>query len=280
VGPVLAGPGMPPPGLLLGPRRAALLLALVVAAPCARPSPPSPPPSEPSPPRTGRSPPPQRGSVGDGLLQACALGREPIVDAVIRRERADPAYADERGYTCVHIAAQYGHTDVLRLLLEGHGLRERGLAEAPTKDGANTPLHLAAANDQPPAMRVLLMAGANRQAINADGDTPANAAIKTLGTVRAQPVVATLLHYTSAELAKMDADAKERWLASNGGDLGPHVVEAPGGAPRRLVHKEDPKAAPTVVNGDVVDVRHRGRRGKPPAPSMPPRRPTRYKGEL
>ena len=118
---------MPPPGLL-GPRRAALLLALVVAAPCARPSPPSPLPSEPSPPRTGRSPPPQRGSVGDGLLQACALGREPIVDAVIRRERADPAYADERGYTCVHIAAQYGHTDVLRLLLEGHGLRERGLA--------------------------------------------------------------------------------------------------------------------------------------------------------
>ena len=213
-------------------------------------------------------------------MQACALGRAPIVDAVIRRERANPAFADERGYTCLHIAGQYGHTDVLRLVLDNHGLRERGLLNAPTKDGANTPLHLAAANNQPPAMRVLLLAGADRQAVNADGDTAAAAAVKVLGTTGAQQVLATLLHYASAELTKMDADAKERWEAENGADLGPRVVDAPGPGPRHLVHQEDPATSPKIVDGDEVVVRHRGRRGKPPAPTMPPRRPMRHKGEF
>eukprot|EP01043_Picozoa_sp_COSAG02_P007702 COSAG02_NODE_235_length_27784_cov_9.895828_5_plen_266_part_00 len=259
------------------PQRGALLV-LVLAAACAG-SPPSPSPA-PSP-RTPRRP-AQASSqaVGIGLLQACALGRVPIVDAVVRRERANPAFADERGYTCVHIAAQYGHTDVLRLVLETHGLRERGLLNALTKDGANTPLHLAAANDQPAAMRVLLLAGAERQAINADGDTPANAAVKALGTTRAQPVLATLLHYASTELGKMDADAKARWAAQNGGDVGPQVVDAAGPGPRQLIHKEDPTTAPKIVGGDEVIVRHRGRRGKPTAPTGPPRRPTRHKGDL
>lgn len=246
-------------------QRAALLVLLHVALCATSPASPSP-----SPPRQ---------PAGPGLLQACALGRAPIVDAVIRRERANPAFADERGYTCVHIAAQYGHTDVLRLMLETHGLRERGLHTTPTKDGANTPLHLAAANDQPPAVRVLLLAGAERQPVNADGDTPASAAVKTLGPSRAQAVLKALLHYASAELAKMDRDAKERWATSE--DVGPQVVEVqgPGGA-RQLLHKEDPTTAPQIVGGDEVDVRHRGRRGKPPAPAGAPQRPNRYKGEL
>jgi hypothetical protein len=254
------------------PQRGALLV-LVLAALCAG-SPPSPSPTPRSPVR------PPRQEVGTGLLQACALGRGPIVDAVIQRERANPAFADERGYTCVHIAAQYGHTDVLRLVLETHGLRERGLLNALTKDGGNTPLHLAAANNQPAAMRLLLLAGAERQAVNADGDTPANAAVKVLGATRAEPVLATLLHYASTELGRMDAEAKARWAAQNGGDVGPQVVEAGGSGPRRLVHKEDPSAAPKIVDGDEVIVRHRGRRGKPTTPTGPPRRPTRYKGDL
>lgn len=250
------------------------LLVPVLAALCAG----SPTSTSPRTPRTPAQPSSQE--VGAGLLQACALGRVPIVDAVIRRERANPAFADERGYTCVHIAAQYGHTDVLRLVLETHGLRERGLLNAPTKDGGNTPLHLAAANDQPAAMRVLLLAGAERQAVNVDGDTPANAATKALGTTRAQPVLATLLHYASTELGKMDADAKARWAAQHGGDVGPQVVDAGGSGARHLVHKEDPTTAPKIVGGDEVIVRHRGRRGKATAPTGPPRRPARYKGDL
>ena len=228
----------------------------------------------------GSPTPPGRGPVGPGLLHACALGRVSIVEAVIRHERADPAFADERGYNCVHIAAQYGHTDVLRLVLETHGLREKGLLDQPTKDGANTPLHLAAANNQPPAMRLLLLTGAKRQAVNADGDTPANAAIKTLGTTGAQQVLATLLHFASTELGKMDTDAKERWAAQNGGDAGPQVVAASGPGPRRLVHKEDPGNAPKVVDGDEVLVRHRGRRGKPTGPTGPPPKPARFKRDL
>lgn len=219
--------------------------------------------------------------VGAGLLQACALGRSEIVEAVVKRERANSRFADERGYTCLHIAAQYGHTDVLRLMLGRHGLEEKGLVSAATTAaaGANTPLHLAAGNDQPAAMRVLLLAGADRRALNADGDRPADSAIKSLGTVKAQQVMVTLLHYTAAELEKMDVGAKERWQKANGGDPGPRVEAAVGPGPKRLVHREEPTAGPHKVSGDTVDVRHRGRRGKPPPPAMPPRRPPRN-GEL
>ena len=228
----------------------------------------------------GSPTPPNRGPVGPGLLHACALGRVSIVEAVIRHERANPAFADERGYNCIHIAAQYGHTDVLRLVLETHGLREKGLLDQATKDGANTPLHLAAANNQPAAMRLLLMAGAKRQAVNADGDTPANAAVKTLGTTGAQQVLETLLYFANTELVKIDAEAKDRWVAQNGGDAGPQVLPAPGPGPPRLVHKESPSNGPKLVDGDEVLVRHRGRRGKPTGPTGPPPRPARFKRDL
>ena len=244
-------------------------------------------PAEPTPspaPGPTRSPPPptpvpHATTVGEGLLQACALGRQSIVDAVITRERADPLYADARGYSCLHIAAQYGHTDVLRSVLRhgGERMRERRSVDRATEHG-NTPLHLAAGNNQPAAMRVLLLAGANRTALNHEGERPVDVAIKVIGAAKAEQILRLVLQQSTAELEAMDAEAKERWLAQHQGEREPHIAASPGEGPKRLMHVEEPKPRPQK-GVDEVDVRRRGKGGKPPPPPRP-RRPFGDKREL
>ncbi|KXZ42210.1 hypothetical protein GPECTOR_181g256 [Gonium pectorale] len=88
----------------------------------------------------------------------------------------------QRGNTPLHYAAENGHTEAVRALL-GAGA---------DKDAINkyvaTPLYVAAENGHVEAVQVLLQAGANKEAANKDGWTPLLIAAQ-LGHVQAVQVL-------------------------------------------------------------------------------------------
>lgn len=70
---------------------------------------------------------------------------------------------DQNGYTPVHAAAEYGHLDLVRLLIE-----KGGNINIQDNDG-DTPLH---ACEQPGVAEFLVKLGANLNAANKEGQTP------------------------------------------------------------------------------------------------------------
>lgn len=91
-------------------------------------------------------------------------------EADIEAKSADGAarprpVGDER-YNALHVAARYGHADIIELLLEaGAG------ADSPDKWG-QTPLHYASANGHEKAVRLLLDKGAYAHLADDDENTP------------------------------------------------------------------------------------------------------------
>ena len=71
----------------------------------------------------------------------------------------------------IHEAVLGGHADVVREFAK-HGAD----VNAPTRDGAQTPLHIAAVMGRTRAAEVLVSLGANRQSRDANGLTPLLAA--------------------------------------------------------------------------------------------------------
>ncbi|KAG6541308.1 hypothetical protein Mapa_017361 [Marchantia paleacea] len=55
------------------------------------------------------------------LMVAAAEGSVKAVETLLRREiMADPKATDDEGFNCLHLAAQHGHADVARLILQAH----------------------------------------------------------------------------------------------------------------------------------------------------------------
>ena len=79
---------------------------------------------------------------------------------------ADPNAKEDDGWTPLHIVAEIGHVEIVKILLE------RG-ADPNTKDIAgHTPLHIAASNGHVGVVMVLLERGADPNAKSNDGWTP------------------------------------------------------------------------------------------------------------
>ena len=77
---------------------------------------------------------------------------------------ADPNFAQGDGMTALHWAADHGDTVMTSLLLKA-GAK----VSATTRLGANTPLHVAARNGRAGAVRALLSAGSNANALTSGG---------------------------------------------------------------------------------------------------------------
>lgn len=107
-------------------------------------------------------------------FEAAALGDADRVDALLR---AEPEIRDSRspdGWTPLHLAAHFGHEDVVRLLLERGAavdVRSRNVM-------ANTPLH-AAAGRHPRICQILVEAGADVNSRQEGGWTPLHAAARS-----------------------------------------------------------------------------------------------------
>ena len=119
-------------------------------------------------------------------LTGAALPPDPLIDAVkagdvaavraLLRGSANPNVAQGDGLSALHIAAQEGNLDIVKLLLDA-----KADVAAKTTIGDYTPLHLAAGNGSVAVVSALLDAGADPKAVTSStGVTPLHLAAKAL----------------------------------------------------------------------------------------------------
>lgn len=129
------------------------------------------------------------------LIVAAAAGGTEFVEALLRHD-ADPSQTDNCGITPLHHAALVGNPAIVRLLLN------KGVAVDPRDLVAGwTPLHLACREGRRYIVRLLLAHGADAQALDRNGETPADFA-KGRGDER----VLTILRAPPKEF-QLDANA-------------------------------------------------------------------------
>ena len=110
------------------------------------------------------------------LLDAARSGDAAAVRSLLR-EGADPNAARGDGMSALHLAAEGGSLEVVRVLIDA-GAR----VEATTSIGGYTPLHVASANAHAPVVEALLDAGADPEVVTTNtGVTPLHLAAKALG---------------------------------------------------------------------------------------------------
>ena len=104
--------------------------------------------------------------LGEALMDAV---REEDADAVQRLctdEGADPAFADEFGFSCLHLAAKRGYLEVVRALVQqGADINQEG-------EGATVPLHMAAQFGHEALVQAMLELGADVDHKDSSGSTP------------------------------------------------------------------------------------------------------------
>ena len=177
------------------------------------------------------------------LVPLSAAVDAPVADAAMRQDAgavrtlvagdADPDAAHGDGMTGLHWAAHNGDVDILRVLLAAGAD-----VEARTRLGDHTPLHVASRSAQAAAVRELLEAGAEANAIATTGATPLHFAAAS-GSAGA---VAALLDHGA------DADAREPVWGQT--PLMFAAAEARAGAIKVLLER----GADPELTGGVVDV--------------------------
>lgn len=81
------------------------------------------------------------------------------------QKAADPCYADDFGFSCLHLAAKRGYKDVVEALIEmGADINQEG-------EGGTIPLHMAAQAGQYETVVYMVGAGADVDMRDADGST-------------------------------------------------------------------------------------------------------------
>jgi len=134
-------------------------------------------------------------SLGNDLLEAARTGDAAAVRALLQTG-AEVNAARGDGITALHLAAEHGHAEVVRTLLDAGAALERG-----TRIGHYTPLHLAARGGHGEVVALLLDAGADPLA--ATTNSHATALHLAAAAVGGQRAVAALLDHGA------DPDARE-----------------------------------------------------------------------
>lgn len=112
----------------------------------------------------------------DKLIEACIRGNFDDVQQLLETKKLDPAKKDSKGWSPLHYASQYGHEEIVSLLLE-----KDYNPEIRTHGDRSTSLHLACANGHAIVARHLLEqhVGAKPPPKNRDGESPLHLACKT-----------------------------------------------------------------------------------------------------
>ena len=105
------------------------------------------------------------------ILEAVKGGHHDIVDHLVVLDSKSIFVQDIMGRHCLHMAAQSGHSDLIKHLVERY--------EMPPNDSSSptTPLHWAAKEGQAGAVATLLSLGANASACDASNRHPITLAI-------------------------------------------------------------------------------------------------------
>jgi uncharacterized protein len=107
------------------------------------------------------------GSPELDIFEAAALGRSSrILELLGQNEQLVTAVAAD-GCSALQLAAHFGRTDAVRLLLE-HGADAMAVAQNSRR---STPLHAATGRGHLDTVRLLLEAGADQQAADGNGET-------------------------------------------------------------------------------------------------------------
>jgi acyl-CoA-binding protein len=102
-------------------------------------------------------------STGGIMCEKAATGDSNALKEMLKTHPVDTR--DEDGMTCLHWAADRGHIDIVRMLLDSHAS-----INVQDNDG-NTPLHIAFYADQTEVVDLLRSRGADMGLANTDGDT-------------------------------------------------------------------------------------------------------------
>ena len=130
------------------------------------------------------------------LHHAAAVTRDPARLSLLVEAGAEVNVRDDRGYTPLHHAAQYGTPGMVRALLRAGALVDARALGFQIHYGWDwTPLHLAVANNPDPEVTAaLLEAGANPRARGYEGETPIH-----LAAWNENPALAALLLEAGAD---------------------------------------------------------------------------------
>ena len=146
---------------------------------------------------------------GSTPLMYCSLKGYTPVARVLLDKGADVSRTDVEGFSAMHVAAQSGHLEVVKLLMKA----SRASLDAKMCDGS-TPLHLSSQKGNCEVIRTLIKAGANINSRTQFGATPLYLAteerqllaIKELLRAGADPRVVADERFVALDMATQNGD--------------------------------------------------------------------------
>eukprot|EP00746_Dinoflagellata_sp_MGD_P065563 gnl/MRDRNA2_/MRDRNA2_27307_c0_seq1.p1 gnl/MRDRNA2_/MRDRNA2_27307_c0~~gnl/MRDRNA2_/MRDRNA2_27307_c0_seq1.p1 ORF type:complete len:528 (+),score=87.89 gnl/MRDRNA2_/MRDRNA2_27307_c0_seq1:58-1641(+) len=154
--------------------------------------------------------------IGGKTLMRAVLADDFDRTAELLSLGADPNWQNQMGSSPLHYAALWGYEDVCFALIEGKA--NIGLVD----ETGSTPLHVAASFDHAPerrvqSIKVLLQCGARTDAVNTQGQTPADLAILDEVSIALEEYSQKVLAHNATKLQQLSA--LDEALSSNAGSI-------------------------------------------------------------
>jgi hypothetical protein len=144
-------------------------------------------------------------ALGEELMDAIRDNDVPAVERLCVEKGADPAFSDEFGFSCLHLAAKRGYLEVVRALCDqGADVNQEG-------EGGTIPLHMAAQFGHLALVQSMIELGADVDAKDGSGSTPLRLA-QMFGRKEVEQYLRPLVDTGSGRWSKEDAQAREQTI--------------------------------------------------------------------
>jgi len=143
--------------------------------------------------------------LGEELMDAVRDKDAAAVKQLCTDKDADPAFGDDFGFSCLHLAAKRGYQEVVQALVDcGANINQEG-------EGATVPLHMAAQFGHRSLVEYMVGLGADVDLKDASGCTPLRLA-QSYGRKDVEDYLRELVDTGSGRWAKADAEAAEQTI--------------------------------------------------------------------